>query len=813
MEKKSEPSVKSVKLDEPSPISNGGEQSHAERADARDEPSYLDKEIDSLSGSRAIDITALHRSDVPLVKSAPSSPMPDEILAKTLVREKVLSTAKKDAAAPAPLLTTTIGTGGSLDHVYERVAVPVDILASHSDAVGLARSSSFSESVASRIFCVIAPDSPSEPVLIRQQEVAPDSHILVLSLHHALTVVESMKRSHVVLRSSTSAFLELTRDEAEMNSVERRQCAEERWRLIDRIAAGPVSVTAHVDACQAVRNAGAEVFISCQHHIIEGDNGQHEAFQLRLDSGRFGILPSFTTMKILCDRIGIRAALAALDSLATLSPAELKRAGLVVPPPTTTSPAQSSRSVGGKRVLEKMLLGLVPNQIARRCVLEHVLLGREDRKLQSPWKDAVIAAALIGDVAESKRRYEDTANQTQSTRTAVVAATAYCFSKKCERLLAADTLKTNSLVFEFSKREQWGTIVVDPSTSPALIFDCSSPERVKAAEEYLAKLVVQLGSSRAASECSFVILGDHDAAKPVTRILECAAVVSAVSPIPLVDGRALQELAVISASGCDQSVKERALVAGMSFLHVERDPFIITSGCVVKQVAAALTAECCRLAQHSSAAAVQEAVTTHLKFNLSPFEVIDTIGTELLLSVLGNPIHPRYDLTPCHALEALKGMQRDGFLGKNSLRGGFGQYEGERLVELNSHVFATYVARKPSHKEIADRVLYSVINELCGLITSGAVSAEDANIASLAVGFPEQSGGALLIADEIGVRELHERMIAASQWIGGSHLAPATLLRQMVNNNETFATLSASTINSALAVRGWNATIPSHQSK
>jgi 3-hydroxyacyl-CoA dehydrogenase len=323
------------------------------------------------------------------------------------------------------------------------------------------------------------------------------------------------------------------------------------------------------------------------------------------------------------------------------------------------------------------------------------------------------------------------------------------------------------------------------------------------AEEFLSKLAVEHPAVRP----RVLLLGEAHDVQSVLKVTECAAVMALAYRQPTVSGRLLYEISICSAPGCTDECQQLTLVAAMSFLQVQRDPYILTTGNLTKRLAAALASECCRLAQRVPPSAVQEALQAHLGFSSSPFEIIDTFGTSALLRVLLDPSKPRRDVSLCPTLDALQRMEADGFLGKGvaGSRGGFGEYkENEQFVGLNSHVFGRYVTRRPLAAEMADRVLHAVIIEACAAILDGAATPEHVNIATLAVGFPEESGGALGLADGMGIAALHRSMVTTSQATGCSHLGSPHLLSAMIENNENFSSLSAKTIAAVRAIREMN---------
>lgn len=807
-------------------------------------PEVLRAEVDALSGSRLPD----DLSNGLRVEAAPATPMPDEqqhalhttaaaAALRLVQREHGKETefghfgswSPTEAATPlspargraAPALSAGGGSGGGLaGATYRRVqrfALPTDTADASSDGA-----------TDSSIFYIVSGsylDEPQAPpplgvfhqaedptnwvhadeVLIRQQRVAPDTFALIRALNAALTAAESLSkqkssRPAAVLRSSTPAFLEVLCDEPEVPLVDRRQLMEERARLVERIASGAVRLTAYVEPLQAVQNLAAEVFLACQHHVTppcDPNEKTPTTLNIGFDNAVFGLLPSHATAKALRDRLGIRAAISAIDSLAVLPITTLQKCGLLVEAPPSSDAAPRKPS------LEETVLGYIYHRGLRRRFLDRLVLGPAERELTgSPWKEAVLISAMCHDPVEAKERYASLALHFALAKSSVASSAAHCFAKKCARRVSAHSLATNILVFAFDKAPMWESVDVDPSASPVLVFDGSDAARVARAEQHLAHLVLKIGPTAMASAVSVVVLGDPHTAGSIAGLVECAAFVVQASLLPAVAGRPLYEIALVSVDGCDAAVQRRTQLAAASVLQLQRDCYIVSTGNVASRLAGALASECCRLAQRVAPAAVQDALREHLPLAKAPFEILDMFGTATLLRVLADPSRAQWDVAMSPVVDALQRMKQDGFFGTES-RGGFCEYDVDHeVVGVNSHVFSRYVAPKPSATEIANRVFFAFINEACGILLDDAVaSAEDCNMATLAAGFVEASGGALAMADAVGIVDLRLQMIAASKQVGGGHLAPSALLAAMVKNKETFASLTPETVRAARAVQ------------
>eukprot|EP00658_Telonema_sp_P-2_P071581 TRINITY_DN60827_c0_g1_i1.p1 TRINITY_DN60827_c0_g1~~TRINITY_DN60827_c0_g1_i1.p1 ORF type:complete len:178 (+),score=46.96 TRINITY_DN60827_c0_g1_i1:153-686(+) len=150
--------------------------------------------------------------------------------------------------------------------------------------------------------------------------------------------------------------------------------------------------------------------------------------------------------------------------------------------------------------------------------------------------------------------------------------------------------------------------------------------------------------------------------------------------------------------------------------------------------------------------------------------------------------------SPSVVINALTQMKDSGFLGNGSRRGGFYIPDEVGLFAVNQQVYRTFLSKKPEVDEVADRLQFALIRECCEMLMDGTLaSASDANLLSVAIGFPESKGGVLACADEMGIDRSLEKMNGLARAFGAS-LRPNQLLSSMATNKQNFSGLTSSAI-------------------
>jgi 3-hydroxyacyl-CoA dehydrogenase len=338
---------------------------------------------------------------------------------------------------------------------------------------------------------------------------------------------------------------------------------------------------------------------------------------------------------------------------------------------------------------------------------------------------------------------------------------------------------------------------MDPSQRQTLLFDFSGRSKSASME-----LVAKLAAKHDMFKCFRVVfIGSKKDVQEGLTVVPCAAVISPCCPIRGGGFSNVQEISVHhNQATLSPGERDALLVSAAGYLQERDTPYFITKGNVTERLVAAVALETCRLAQVADPAMMDDVSRVELGMVPGVFECLDHHGAEQLLHMIRHsPSTPLVESVPVAAREALTRMKAHGLLGRHAPAGGFNTYtrDAKPLVALHGNVFRQFLRPEPSRREVADRIMFSVINECCALITDGSVlSSSDMNALSVATGCGESTGGALVYADDLTVDVLVERMAVLSGMYGSS-LAPHTLLNVMRSNKESFKTLTKETISSA----------------
>ena len=163
---------------------------------------------------------------------------------------------------------------------------------------------------------------------------------------------------------------------------------------------------------------------------------------------------------------------------------------------------------------------------------------------------------------------------------------------------------------------------------------------------------------------------------------------------------------------------------------------------------------------------------------MGPFALLDAIGVDIAAKVseiLYDAYGPR--MKPAEILGALYKAGRVG------IKGGAGFYEyGEDPKGDILQTMIEKIGKTPSPFSV-ERLIMPMINEAVIALQEGVASANDIDIAMMAgVGFPQDKGGPLHYADQIGV----DTVLSQLQQLVNEHgerFWPAPILKRMVNAN------------------------------
>ncbi len=166
-------------------------------------------------------------------------------------------------------------------------------------------------------------------------------------------------------------------------------------------------------------------------------------------------------------------------------------------------------------------------------------------------------------------------------------------------------------------------------------------------------------------------------------------------------------------------------------------------------------------------------------FPMGPFILVDTIGLDICHDVVGILLEEYGQrMKPARLWEEIYKKGRYGV--KNG--GGFYSYgagQDEKVVEdAVNRLKATAPAKKAPFSP--NRLLLAMINEAALCLQERVASATDIDIALLAgIGFPQDKGGILQYADDIGVDIVLKELESLYQ-VYGERFFPAPLIKRMV---------------------------------
>jgi len=113
---------------------------------------------------------------------------------------------------------------------------------------------------------------------------------------------------------------------------------------------------------------------------------------------------------------------------------------------------------------------------------------------------------------------------------------------------------------------------------------------------------------------------------------------------------------------------------------------------------------------------------------------------------------------------------------------------GVPLGPLEAHARPSPQAARRVAEDITMRCLYGLVNEAARLLGDG-LAARPLDIDMIAVhgcGFPVYRGGPLFFADQLGLREVRERLVQYREQTGEEHFTPAPLLERLAGDDSKF---------------------------
>lgn len=203
-----------------------------------------------------------------------------------------------------------------------------------------------------------------------------------------------------------------------------------------------------------------------------------------------------------------------------------------------------------------------------------------------------------------------------------------------------------------------------------------------------------------------------------------------------------------------------------------------TPGFIVNRVARPFYGEALRIYEEgiADAATIDWAMKEIGGFRMGPFELMDLIGHDVNYEVTSTVFEAFYYDPRFKPSFAQKRMVEAGWLGRKSGRG-FYHYEDDSKNPKPSK-------DKELGQEIFDRILTMLINEACDAVFMNIASIEDVDLAMQnGVNYPK---GLLKWADEIGLKNVLDRMTALQVEYREDRYRPNPLLKKMVAEGKSF---------------------------
>lgn len=162
---------------------------------------------------------------------------------------------------------------------------------------------------------------------------------------------------------------------------------------------------------------------------------------------------------------------------------------------------------------------------------------------------------------------------------------------------------------------------------------------------------------------------------------------------------------------------------------------------------------------------------------MGPLTLFDMVGIDVSVKV-ADILHNAYGKRAT-AARILRELDQSGRLGiKNGA--GFYDYSDEKKGDLDSLIKKVQAEGTPKTDFSANRIIMPMINEAVISLQEGVASAEDIDIAMMAgTGFPQDKGGPLHYADQIGVDVVLSELETLTASLG-DRFWPAPMLKRMV---------------------------------
>lgn len=203
-----------------------------------------------------------------------------------------------------------------------------------------------------------------------------------------------------------------------------------------------------------------------------------------------------------------------------------------------------------------------------------------------------------------------------------------------------------------------------------------------------------------------------------------------------------------------------------------------TPGFIVNRVARPFYGEALKIYEEGVAdfATIDWAMTEIGGFRMGPFTLMDYIGNDINYTVTETVFAAFYYDPRYRPSFTQKRHSEAGWLGRKSGRGYYDYSETAVKTEPNKNT--------ELGNEIVDRIVVMLINEAVDALFLNIASKEDIDLAmTKGVNYPK---GLLKWADEIGLKNVLNKLEWLQAEYGEDRYRPSVLLRRMVRNNQTF---------------------------
>lgn len=289
-----------------------------------------------------------------------------------------------------------------------------------------------------------------------------------------------------------------------------------------------------------------------------------------------------------------------------------------------------------------------------------------------------------------------------------------------------------------------------------------------------------------------VIFGTNTSALPITEMASVLKDPSRMIGLHFFNpAERMQLLEII----CGKKTSDQTLATSVAFARaIRKVPIVVNDGpgfYVSRQLGALLGESTFMVGEGVDPAQIEEAV---LDFGLpmGPATLGDLTGLDINYHVIKNferSLGERWEVSPIYEL-----VYQTGCYGRKTGAGWY-DYSGEKPIPNPKvqEVIKKYLkenkiqSKKPSNKEIMDRMLARAINEAAYMIQEGICDRpQDMDLAMVyGTGFPPYRGGILRYADAWGIRNVYDHLLKLEKE-HGVRFRPASLLKEMAEGGRTF---------------------------